>query len=105
MSIEPDIVIEVERHFAKRILEVVRDGEIVTDSSGAVVMKGDEPLRACPSAAMMGVVRQWIKENKRKAPAGEADTTQDAINRILQAQAQGGHIPPLDTDGDDATSR
>lgn len=103
-----DLLEQVEKHFGQRILEVVRDGEVAMDKTGAPVLDGEgNPVRTCPSAAMMGVVRQWIKEQRQRKPKEDdpLDAVQKAIATIQQARQEGDdELPPLDTDSDDAAT-
>lgn len=105
MPEEMTIAQRMQRGLDLQLVDIVENGEPVRANGEAIIDPDTgQPIRMPPSAAMLNVVRQRLKE---LAGQGGDDThpIQAALEQIRQAQDAGGDLPSLDDEMDDlATS-
>ncbi len=92
----------LEEAIIKRVLEVMEEGEVVTDSSGSPRLdENGKVMRATPSAAYTNVAMRLLEKMNTQS------TPEDALANLVRdsADRENGTLPPIDMDGEDYTSR
>lgn len=84
----------------RQLLDILVNGEekaIPTD-------KGIETVRVTPSAAMLNVIRNRVKDLKIQSPIGSGRAQDELLAEARKRFKFTGNMPELDLEGDDAAT-
>lgn len=86
---------ELHGSLALTLAEAIKNGEYMTNKEGDLVIGPDgQPLKKPPSASILSVARQYLKDNHIESTGGNKDMSAlDAAVEDLKAMPFSGEVP------------
>ena len=94
---DQDMAVRLQAALDRQLLDIMENGMPVYDKDGRPILGDDQkPIRTAPTAAYLQAARQRLKE--LQLSQGEAKSP---MEMLLEQMKSDGHLPAVDTEGDD----